>query len=205
MLQLKNLIKNTKLFKLMEASTYFRRYCFIRWRYSLNKQYYHSGCEEPKFIAMIDGRLRHGGLADRIRNVIGVYYHCKKYQVTFKLNWVYPFTLDMFLCPNKVDWRVSPDEISYDKRISSPKVYYAYWVENKFGKKTEKETHKLFSSLKPQTHFYGYLHTPHEEYAPLFSELFKPSPQLKAEVDSYISQIGGGLHKHELPFPKPVR
>ena len=48
--------------------------------------------------------------------------YLKKMGLVFKINFVHPFELNDYLVPNMYDWYISPEEIVYDRRKSSPVV-----------------------------------------------------------------------------------
>ena len=66
-----------------------------------------------KMIFMVNGFLRHGGLSDRLRGALSTYLYAKKNGMDFSIYWNSPFPLSDYLIPNKVNWRMHEDEISY--------------------------------------------------------------------------------------------
>ena len=66
-----------------------------------------------EFVVMVDGKMTHGGLTDRIRNILSVYCFCKEHKIPFRIFYIYPIRLEEFLIPNEYDWRITEDEVSY--------------------------------------------------------------------------------------------
>ncbi|MCM1262179.1 MAG: hypothetical protein NC313_05615 [Butyrivibrio sp.] len=56
---------------------------------------------------------QHGGLADRMKAIVGTYYIAKKNNMPFKIVFSDPFDLCRYLVPNKVNWQTAENEISY--------------------------------------------------------------------------------------------
>ena len=79
-------------------------------------------------IMMIDGRMQHGGLADRIRGCLGIYALCKRRQIPFRINWCYPFDLRLFLEPARYDWRIDPRQIIYETPYAQPLAIYTFGI-----------------------------------------------------------------------------
>ena len=65
-------------------------------------------------ICMLDGRALHGGLSDRLMGIISTYKVCKLLNLDFRIHFVKPFFLNDYLVPNKIDWKISYEEISYN-------------------------------------------------------------------------------------------
>ena len=53
--------------------------------------------ERKQVICMFDGRMHHGGLADRLRGIISTDYVCKQKGYDFRIYFVHPFCLEDFL------------------------------------------------------------------------------------------------------------
>jgi hypothetical protein len=69
-------------------------------------------------VFMADGKILHGGLADRLYGIINAFAICKIKEIPFKLYFVYPFDIRVFLIPNEYNWIVERETISYSKRYS---------------------------------------------------------------------------------------
>lgn len=142
----------------------------------------------PWLIYMADGRMRHGGLSDRLSGIISAYTFCKAHNLVFKIHFVSPYNLNDILSPNLYDWRISQDQISYNSKDSIPVYLSVYsfsskavnhYFESKLGGLSKKQIHlytnaRLFS--EKEFHF-------------LYSELFKPMPKLQQAMDSNLKRL----------------
>jgi hypothetical protein len=141
-----------------------------------------------RIIFRVDGRLHHGGLADRFAGIITAYALSKIYNVEFKLDYRYPFYLTDFLSPNTYNWIISDDEISYNLFFVDVAVrlgdlqYYKYL-------KIKKETHLYanFKILNDINVWFGTNYT----YKQLFEELFSVNFQLKLKISLIRKEIEG--------------
>ena len=66
---------------------------------------YTMGSSYP-YIFMVDGRIPHGGMFDRLKGLITIYAISKALGKPFKLSWSYPFVLSKYLEPNEYDWPI---------------------------------------------------------------------------------------------------
>lgn len=145
---------------------------------------------------MIDGRAIHGGLTDRLRGICSVYTYCKQKGIPFHLNAVFPFKLEDYLVPNKYDWRISEDEISYDPRKSTPVLVNDYQFDTRL--------HRFYLNKllreKMQMHIYGNTPFLDSHFNESFNELFRPSPRLQADLDNLTASLFPPLS----PNPSPL-
>lgn len=141
-------------------------------------------------VCMYDGRKKHGGLVDRFRGMISTYSICKEKGLNFKILFETPFRLYDYLVPNVIDWRIQPEELSYnsndstavfcgsnDTHVESP--FQRLWLSQNF--------------LKPfkQIHVYTNAHIERgKKFGELFHELFKPTDALQNEIDRNLQAIG---------------
>lgn len=61
----------------------------------------------------------HGGMADRFKQILGLYAYCKAHNIPFKLVFTYPFELKKYLVPI-YDWNfkiTNPRNIFYSKPV----------------------------------------------------------------------------------------
>lgn len=99
-----------------------------KWRREVKKyvtQYYTDDMPHPEnvekiVVCMADGRMHHGGLCDRLKGFISVYFVCKSMGIKYKIYFVSPFRLEDFLCPNKIDWTISKGELCYNSHDAFP-------------------------------------------------------------------------------------
>lgn len=158
---------------------------------SHRKQYYNQKIEDPASIKpgvifMVDGRFIHGGLSDRFWGLISTWLACKKHEVDFKANWVWPFRLTTFLQPAYYDWTISPDDIVYDKRYATP-----VFVNNNHNEKNQwRLLDRAVKTGKKQAHVYSPAHIDRDNFGENFAKLFKPTPLLAAAIAKQKKAIG---------------
>lgn len=150
----------------------------------------HAAPPGKEVIFMVDGKMHHGGLADRLRGIVSVYSICKKMGIPFKLHFVSPFSLEEFLVPNKVDWHIEDSEISYNSEDSLAifcgsngthveKPFQRRWFVKNF-KKNVKQIHVYTNAILLQG----------EDFQRHFNELFKMTPALEASIKEAKEGIG---------------
>ena len=135
----------------------------------------------PKFrreiVVMVDGSQIHGGLTDRFRNILSIYYYCDEHNIPFKLYYVYPHRLEEILVPNNYDWRIDKNDISYHF-LDSEEINLDV-LEHPGSDDNEKHlailNDKLSSGRQLQFHEFGNAYFAKGQYAVLFKTLFKPS------------------------------
>ncbi|MDE7468191.1 MAG: hypothetical protein K2M61_07535 [Muribaculaceae bacterium] len=141
----------------------------------------------PAVIFMVDGRFNHGGLSDRLWGLISTYIACEKKGLEFKVNWVYPFRLTTFLEPAEVDWRITPEELTYDPRLATP-----VFVNNNHNVKNQwKLLMRIGRSGKRQEHVYSPAHIERDRFGEYFALLFRPTAVLQNAIDEQQKAIGG--------------
>lgn len=146
----------------------------------------HATNERKMVVYMIDGRTKHGGLADRLRGIISTYDVCRSLGYDFRIHFVHPFRLDDFLVPNKVDWSIREEELCYNSEDSS----VVYCGSN--GTHVELPFQRLYlrqrmKAARKQVHVYTNAHLLQrgDKFSRLFHELFKCSPALDAALNKY--------------------
>lgn len=177
--------------KTKEWNEAFRNGCFIKLEEYTNDA--PTLLKGKTAICIYDGKIKHGGLADRLRGIVSVYTICKENKIDFKIIFNSPFNLTNFLEPNKVNWCVSKEELSYNTKVTdicyietlNGSDYEAkkqkQWFRREFKKKYREfhvRTNALFSYK--------------ENFSLLFSELFKLSPKLQSSIELQKSIIGTG-------------
>lgn len=144
-------------------------------------------------VCMFDGRCFHGGLSDRLRGITTIYQACKELGVDFRINFTSPFDLEKIFRPNKVDWRIKADEVSYNiddavpYNIVDATYQYPLNVQKQFIRKI------ITSSSKyRQLHIYCNADVTHQDgsYTDLFNELFVTSDYIEKEVEKNTKIIG---------------
>ena len=156
---------------------------------ALKEKYYHDGISNQTkrcVIFQIDGREIHGGLADRLKGIISIYSFCKECNIPYYINFKYPFNLIDYLCPNKVNWSIAPDEIIYSLNDSAPVIINDFQIPRKL--------HKLYFRIRllryKQLHVYSNSPYAIKHFPKLFKDLFKPSFRLQKDIDDNLQKIG---------------
>ncbi|MFI3330440.1 MAG: hypothetical protein R3Y38_01380 [Rikenellaceae bacterium] len=167
------------------------------------KYYTDLNCPENpnrQVIMMIDGRIIHGGMADRLRGCVSIFSLCKKTKTELKINFTYPFNLSDYLVPNKYDWKISDDEICYNSSYCEPvkaNSSGAYFAKGKIKK-------LLISEFKDpkyaQTHLYSNFRYDERNYPALFDELFKPSKELLLAIEQNKAHLGENYYSATFRF-----
>lgn len=137
-------------------------------------------------IFMIDGKIAHGGLCDRLHGLISTFLFCKENNLRFRVWWKYPFDLELFLQPNFYNWHIDESEMSYIKSVSTP--YYWGTIHNE--KKQLQLAKQLLTMQFSQIHAYTNMHYKREELHENFYKIFKLSPILKEAIDFNLKNIG---------------
>lgn len=142
-----------------------------------------------KYVFMVDGRLGHGGMFDRLKGIMSVYAIAKARGVDFRINFTYPFRLEKYLEPNRYDWRLKGGELCYHYPAARPVIAYGEIV----------NPSRLWKQHKGQTHYYyGYNSLnninahfgTNYEWGALYRELFKPTAYLQQYIDHYRQEVG---------------
>lgn len=139
-------------------------------------------------IAMIDGRMRHGGICDRFKGIISFYNYCRFAQKPFRIKYTFPFELTDYIVPNKYDWRISDNNISN-----------SFWHVRPIYARKESGRRLLKLKTEKQIRFYGnrdFAYTLpfspfNDDWGGVFNYLFKPSPILQERLDYHKNEING--------------
>lgn len=158
------------------------------------KKYYHekspiNSRAKYAYVFMVDGRIHHGGMFDRLKGLITIYAIAKSKNIPFRIHFTYPFRLEKYLYLNSYDWRIKDEDMIYHYPESRPVIAYGE-INN---------PQRLLKKRKGQVHFYyGYnslaevnehFHT-HYDWGELYRELFRPTPYLKQYIDHYLQEVG---------------
>ena len=150
--------------------------------------------ESPKnksnsVICMYEGKTRAGGLADRLKGIVGTYYICKQWGVDFKLYFVDPFPLADFFVPNEYDWSIKKEQISYtDCNVvildTTQDCDYQHIKQKQY-------LEKKLARVNRQTHVYTNAGFSYDlDYQTCFWELFKLSDRLQEALDTQLEILG---------------
>lgn len=147
-----------------------------------------------EFVVMVDGKMTHGGLTDRIRNILSVYCFCKEHKIPFRIFYIYPIRLEEFLIPNEYDWRITEDEVSYHFMDSEEVALYVQelpgagqWPSGKARTYNNTNHISVLEQINKtkkaiQYHIYGNAYFARGHYSLLFNELFRPSSYLNCRL-----------------------
>lgn len=153
-----------------------------------NKKYTHAQNANKWIVFMADGKILHGGLSDRLCGILSMYAYAKKCGYEFKILFNSPYSLTDILIPNRYNWVVTPDELSYNSDDSMP-VYLSVWSEDN-DKVVKYVDSRLRKIDKKQIHIYTNTRYFTKEMVPtLFEELFKPCPMLHELLVKHLSRL----------------
>lgn len=138
-------------------------------------------------IFFIDGKTIHGGLSGRLRGLFSTYYYCLKEGIDFKVFWTYPFNLQDYLEPNKVNWLIEGKAISHNKNEVAFRFFNSYSLMNN----NETSFLKIMNTKKHEIHVYSNITLHEEMYHIFFNDLFKPSKMLSDALQYNTDKIGG--------------
>ena len=148
-----------------------------------------------RYVFMVDGRIHHGGMFDRLKGLITIYAIAKAQGKEFKIDWIYPFHLDKYLSPVRTqqglicDWRINEQQMSWKPKDYQVVIAYGEFANpSRLWKNRKKETHFYYGydSLKEvNNHF-----ETHYNWGELYRELFKPTPYLQKYLDTFLKEIG---------------
>lgn len=144
--------------------------------------------ESQMLVSMVDGRMQHGGLSDRLSGIISAFQYCQQNGVEFRLYFVYPFNLELFLEPNEYDWRIEANELSYNVLHARP-LYISLFSHN-----LETQRHYADTRLKRlarQSHLYSNMrYFKNSEFGYYFNKLFRKTQLLENEIARNLALIG---------------
>lgn len=182
-------------------------YNLLRIRYwqknkSMVEPLYTKGTKESNLpglvVCMCDGRLRSGGLGDRIHGILSLYAFCSDKKIPFKINFCEPFRLKEYLAPNEVNWDINPEDLCYDLHGTKPFMMACSFKAN--GATQQQEADYMYRYLnatikkesKKEYHIYTNMHYAcrSDMYSDLFHKLFKPTQPLIEAINYNKNQIG---------------
>lgn len=158
---------------------------FIIHNLILLKKYNFKGDAIPNSIVYhIDGSRLNMGLADRFRQILGVYALAKKHHKIFKIKMTAPFDIEEYLEPNLYNWKIDNQFLSFN--LMKVRLFYV-------GYFSKKHTQKIITKSRKQVYVYSSAHYSWifdfgYSYKELFNELFKPSHIISSIVENYINQ-----------------
>ena len=155
-------------------------------------RYYRPFASSPssrRNVFMVDGKVGHGGMFDRLKGIVSVYAISKAQRRDFRIHFTYPFQLEKYLEPNEYDWRIDAADICRHYPAARPLFLYGECYAPR----------RLFKQRKCESHFYfGYnildkvnvRYGTSYEWGQLYRELFRPTKYLQQYIDKYQGEIG---------------
>lgn len=137
-------------------------------------------------IFMIDGRSVHGGLTDRLKGICSLFQYAKQKNIPFRINFCYPFKLQDYLEPNKYDWTLQNNDITYNITACKPVLLNTH----QFPRKMHKMYLDYMVQKYKQLHIYSNTDIYNEKFYQNFHELFRPTLKLQRDLEKNLSDIG---------------
>lgn len=178
------------------------RRCFVK--QVIEKRYPHkrggygkASTAKNVVIAMYNGFMRHGGLSDRLLGITSSFMYAKEHHMRFAIYWTAPFRLQEYLIPNRYDWTIGHDEITYCRPEACPiyigSVYKMFLLDKHKEELSQQQT--IDRAIRrhrkaTQFHLYSNAHFATRQYHELFGELFRPSPHLQHILDKHTAILG---------------
>ena len=144
-----------------------------------------------RVVCLYDGKIKNGGLADRLRGIVSVYKICKERNYDFKIIFNRPFELTNYLVPNKVDWEIQKSELNYNTEITD-----ICYIDTKTGNEYEAKKQEQWFRQEFKRKYQEYhvrtnaIFSYNGDYSTLFNELFKPSPRLESSIEREKNILG---------------
>lgn len=145
--------------------------------------------EPSRYVFMADGKRPHGGMFDRIKGILSVYALAKAQQADFKIHFVSPFDLRIYLDENLYHWKTGNDELCFSYPMSRPLIVYGECFHpQRLLRRRKGETHVYygFDSIEEINNKYGTRY----EFGALYRELFKPGKILQQKLNQQKTILG---------------
>lgn len=144
-----------------------------------------------RVVCIYDNTIKIGGLADRLRGILSVYYICKTKDIDFKILFSHPFNLYRYLVPNQVEWGITKDSLSYNL----PSTDLCMITTSNGGRYERRKQERWFRKEfdKQFNEFHVRTNAPFSlqyNFAELFNELFRPSPLLESIINHQKNLLG---------------
>lgn len=181
-----------RLIFLYSAPLWLQRLVERRKEKALSRIYNHNTLppNDKEIICMIDGKVKHGGLTDRVNGIVSCFDAALRLNRKFKIFFNHPFNLQDYLIPNKYDWTIKNSQITHD--VNSKPIF----LRSLNTKQEIKRGQQLFSDLRKDTdkqlHVYSNINSiDSKRFNQLFNILFKPSERLNNILNKERAKIGG--------------
>ena len=149
--------------------------------------------DKKRAICIYDGKIKNGGLADRLRGIVSVYEVCKEQNLEFKILFTNPFKLSDFLVPNKINWEITDSDLSYNTNTADICYIDTLTGSNYEAKKQKEWFRREFKKNYIEFHVRtNAIFSYNSDYSTPFNELFKPSQQLQSSIEKQKEILGTG-------------
>lgn len=145
------------------------------------------GCKP--YVFMVDGRINHGGMFDRLKGLVTIYAIAKSLGKDFRIDWTYPFDVSKYLEPVSHDWRITEDKMRWGLLNHNVVIAYGETANpSRLWKERNRETHFYygFNSVDKVNEHFGTCF----DWGELYRELFRPTAYLQQYLDHYKEEIG---------------
>lgn len=140
-------------------------------------------------IYMADGSILHGGLSDRLRGCVSLYYMAKKLDIPFKIYFISPFRLEEYIEPNKYDWHIEDNDMDFSAKNTN--IVYVYNRDLPFEHHFQEKYLERRILPHKQNQIFTNIDLGDRYFSLLFHELFKPSDSLSNHIQINKKNIGG--------------
>lgn len=172
----------------------------LRPHYEGNDKHYEPN-NVPYIININNGFVEGGGLADRLRGIVSTYMLSKKYGRDYKLLFTSPFDLSLFLVPNRVNWKITPEEVAFNSQSKIIVLDTTSSSEEHAHRQKEWLTSELKGTDNQQVHVYtNAFFCYNEDYSTCFHELFRPSDRLQTSIARKLAILGPNYLSVSLRF-----
>ena len=149
------------------------------------------GTNGKRVICIYDDNIKNGGLADRFKGIMSMYEICKEKGIEFKLLYTHPFNLNEFLIPNKINWSINSDELSYDLKTTDICHISSIAGTSQEATKQKKWFSKFFENNKSEYHVRTNARIfDNKHFSENFNELFTFAPRLQSSIDKVKKELG---------------
>lgn len=140
-----------------------------------------------EIVFMVDGRFIHGGLTDRLRGITSIYHFCKEKKIKYYIYFNYPFNLIQFLEPNKYNWVIEKEHLTYNSIQAIPIIINDWQFDSRLHKTY---LNKIISKYKgKQIHIYSNTSCFKNTFRDDFNELFKLSFTLESRINEILREL----------------
>lgn len=181
-----------RLIFLKVSPLWFQRIVEKRKEKFLTREFYNlnQSSDTNEVICMIDGKVKHGGLSDRVNGIISCFDCALKSNRNFKIIFNSPFNLLDYLIPHKYDWIIDCETLIYGN--NSKPIFLRSLNTNQERERGLQLLSEFKKSNDKQLHVYSNINSVDPiRYNQLFNILFKPSDQLNTILNNERAKIGG--------------